>query len=1067
MKLVHWLVFVLGIVFLIVYFVGMRPEGFQLYNSYDRNAYMQESKQKYNTLSQISDVKNPSSFQSNNPDVIKKKNSEILAALQTSDIQASNTSQSLQGIKPAFSQATLPPPSKLYEETKKCEAFLTRDSCAKLDDPNFSNCGVCIKGGTPFSFDNPNKHIGGLLLLPDDKHTAEKMVEGTSKQPTYVPTIGDCPTGYFFATRSECEKQVNRLDCSEAGSSGGFSGGTTIEGKQVVDQKCAQVVNANNLFIYDPKTRVSTVNLRVLTPAGTGKCQVLVYDANKKQVGQGSSSIPGVEFIVPILNVKERDGLTVSVSLEAPYRYGKNQELYQIQLANKVTSATEAASVCERYGSMQATMADLTNAESQSINGAEVCAPGWTSNGGLAFISQGACGSRGVQQSPAKEGNVWCMGLRPPQSVNMTENVTIANWNSGQASAFGAENTIPYKRAVLLQWEMASGQSSRKVGFETTITSVEGIGPSQVVSGKNIFSNLRTFGNFTASSIVRNPKYTPDAKITGDRLWIWTNLDLNQQVVFTAVVPGIFMDSYYPEDFEVSAYGPLVGSQESARMLQASPCKKAGQTPGAYGLACLQTVFVEAGGDLHKGELATTVGLVSLNAKGSLDAIETHLDYLYSVATSGFDLDGNFVGKDADDTRDQINAASMLMFGFNIATKCETIQQDITGKVMISPKKGKDIDAFCLDFLWMNTGSDMENGVGDSNKLIQHTYTSIGQRFSGLRSTEGTKRSRINSPFTLCNRSGFGAPIQSNGQINGANVKQAQSIGTIQQIQTFYNSLYNAANNPNSGTAQSDAVNMCYGIKKIDYSKQMKGLQGLVGWYDGNDPQNNASKSMDGTNISTWVDKSTNKNDMIAVIPAYFKNKALNGQGNLVFSGSWYRSAKPSSYPIDVFIAVKLDSLTKPMDIVGLSQATSDNSNSLTFGEYLPKVWHNGSTIFQRTPGTTASMPETANEYILMQWSIADNYFYINKNGKNIVLSGLYDWNPGTPYFQIGEGSMKTSGKNLHGTVAEVLVFNRQLPTNERQIVQDYFQNKWLIANMIPAYDLGKPMPIPPQPSLP
>jgi hypothetical protein len=129
-----------------------------------------------------------------------------------------------------------------------------------LDDPNFSNCGVCIKGGTPFTFDNPKQHIGGLLLLPEDKEKAKALVRGSGAQPTYTPTFGDCPSGYFFASRAECEKQVNRLDCDEAGQTGGFENGTTSEGSyssfnpitrkyrdknngkiQVAREKCAKV----------------------------------------------------------------------------------------------------------------------------------------------------------------------------------------------------------------------------------------------------------------------------------------------------------------------------------------------------------------------------------------------------------------------------------------------------------------------------------------------------------------------------------------------------------------------------------------------------------------------------------------------------------------------------------------------------------------------------------------------------------------------------------------------------------------------------------------------------------
>jgi hypothetical protein len=156
----------------------------------------------------------------------------------------------------------------------------------------------------------------------------------------------------------------------------------------------------------------------------------------------------------------------------------------------------------------------------------------------------------------------------------------------------------------------------------------------------------------------------------------------------------------------------------------------------------------------------------------------------------------------------------MKLFGFPIATPCETISRDMNGTLIIKPKVGPQIDAWCCDYLWTNRGSESEAGSGDKTSAIKNTYTSIGQRFSGLRNSEGTPDSRKTHPFALCQRSGSMAPIKSDGKINESAVTYAKTLGSISQIQAYYNSIYNAANNANSGSAQSTAVNQCYGLNR-------------------------------------------------------------------------------------------------------------------------------------------------------------------------------------------------------------------------------------------------------------
>ena len=811
------LILFIALVMILIYVANSKTEGFDLYDSYlDRNSYIMQSKQKYNPFSETANVTQSNFMGSNDPKVINQANSTMQSALQTSDLSPSRMMNSLLGINPAISRASLSPPNQAFLQAQKCESLKTRQSCAKLDDPSYANCGVCIKGGTPTTYDNANNHIGGMLVLPNDVEKAETLVAGTGVPPTYYPSVGSCPPGFFFTTSTDCAKQANRLDCDESGKSGGFNGGKTIEGNQVVAQKCAQVVNASgaNTFIYEPKPRSFNVNLRVLAPYGTGNCKVYVYNSNQQQVGYALNSTPGEEFVVLVQNVQENSALNVVVMLEAPYRYGGDPELFQVQLANPMISPSDAAAVCARYGSVQANVADLQIAFN---NGAQVCNAGWTSDAGLAWPSQtvsAACGMSDVNLSADTQGDSWCVGLKPPQSTNMLDSVRIANWYEGEGSSVSQVSMYsspnPYIRAVLMQWEMSSGNSVRTVGFENTIKSINGIGPSDASMGG--FSNMQNYGTFAIPTTITNPTFdSSTSEMLGSRTWIWSNQPLSQQVQFGVVVPGIFLDSYYLEDREVSSFGPLIGDSSVASMVVPNPCIN--QATGSYTLTCLQSAFVAAGGDINKGTLVTqNGGLNQLNNQGDLTEITKYLDELYTIATTGKDLNGNPVGRNPEETQSIVNDASQKLFGFSIATPCEVIAKDMAGNIMIVPKKGTQIDSFCLDYLWTNTGSEQEQGIGDSMSNIKHTYTSIGQRFSGLRSTEGTATSRSQNQFMLCQRTGSLAPIQANGQPNLAAIAQAQALGTIANIQNFYNNVFNTANSPGSGPTQATAVNQCYGL---------------------------------------------------------------------------------------------------------------------------------------------------------------------------------------------------------------------------------------------------------------
>jgi len=228
-------------------------------------------------------------------------------------------------------------------------------------------------------------------------------------------------------------------------------------------------------------------------------------------------------------------------------------------------------------------------------------------------------------------------------------------------------------------------------------------------------------------------------------------------------------------------------------------------------------------------------------------------------------------------------------------------------------------------------------------------------------------------------------------------------------------------------------------------------IPGLTNWYDASNPNGNGIIPSNGVSINNWVDKSTNANNMIAQTAGTYATNSQNGLGTITFNNSWYKTVTANApYPFDVFVVVKLNSLTTPVDVIGACSSNSVNFNSLTFSEYTPGKWMNGSDGFVRTPNAIASTSETSNTFLLMEWSIANNNFYINRNSLQIMYTNSYTYTPSNQQFLIGSRVYSGVNNLFKGSIAEVAFFNSQLGTNNRQTVEGYLAWKWGINSSLP-----------------
>jgi hypothetical protein len=791
-------------------------------------------------------------------------NKEIDIALQTPDGLPSRLSSTNLGIKAQKVQQSLPPANDLYIQALKCETDInSRADCSKLDNPQYSLCGVCIKEGTKFDGSETNTFIGGLLSIFQDRSAQE---DNAANGPIYYqPTLGKCPPGMFFVTSASCKEAVNKQNCQEIGETGGFNGGKTAEGKNADEVSCASApLSGTNTFVYQPADKPNTVLLRILSPFTTGITKVVVtVKRTGKTYTADNNGKPGTEFTLSLPDMIEADDVTVLVAQEAPNRRLGQPEVFQVlEQLNRNTGAmkkytqTLATDVCNRLGASLATKAQVDAAVQNGIQSqycglvSDSSSPVYAAQTGGArmfgLIPVGGNPGSGTCDSSvdANFNAAWCYGTKPdtilpvsfPKDIPTLFNSWFQSFGTNASPAqgpslysrygtVGADAPLGFSnRAVIIQWEM-QGSANRTVPFQQTITGVD-TGPA---------SSLWLGGPLTGSSIISGPAWNSNMTMQKNQFWFWSQNGKNQTVIFKSKVPGYLNNPYYPDDVQTAPIGPLISKQSTANLLKTPPCMLAGQVPGKYSAECLLTLFQGAGGVPGKGTLTQTNGGISqLNNLGSLDSITTYLGNMRAAAMSGKDANGNVLSQDMTTRVNAMNTAATQLFGFNMLTVCEQIVDNRDGSVGVVPVPMTQMTPACLQYLWLNTGQTTSRIPGRKSRMgntfYDATYTSIQDRFSGLLNNESTPELRTQYPFQACQLTGVGAPIK-NGKPDMTVVSYLLSLGSVKAIQDYFNNIYTTANALNGGYTgtplqvekQGNAILQCYGVKQSESANKSLG----------------------------------------------------------------------------------------------------------------------------------------------------------------------------------------------------------------------------------------------------
>lgn len=234
-----------------------------------------------------------------------------------------------------------------------------------------------------------------------------------------------------------------------------------------------------------------------------------------------------------------------------------------------------------------------------------------------------------------------------------------------------------------------------------------------------------------------------------------------------------------------------------------------------------------------------------------------------------------------------------------------------------------------------------------------------------------------------------------------------------------------------------------------------RSISGLQLWLDAAD---SSSYTVVSTKVTQWNDKSGNSYHMTPVGTQSNGTISSSFQNNLNvvnFSGrNMYRTPINSAvYPSDCFLLLASKDLARA-DFFSFGNTTSDNFNSLTLGEHTPLRWHNGSSFFSRTPNTVSPVNETSTGFLIMQWSLANNNYILRRNGSLLTQTASYTYTiGGNPVYQIGyrHTDQTTSLLDLNAYFAEVLVFNSQLSTSQREQIEGYLAWKWGLQANLPS----------------
>ena len=384
--------------------------------------------------------------------------------------------------------------------------------------------------------------------------------------------------------------------------------------------------------------------------------------------------------------------------------------------------------------------------------------------------------------------------VSPSDAVGITGDTKSMNVRSAfrSESGFAAfSETVPHTVMWYERRETVPGIPITAVYGTSKTSGVDVLGRVRGFIGSNQNINVPSDLGQTAGASTQHLWLTKDdgrSHIIADG----SNLDKRFSYNFVTIVlkvPATLVDPYYQNDIQACPTGPMIYTELGAGLLGANSCFNANGSfnPSLY---CLQQLFTGAGGTaagtLYPRTNANAATLVKKNANGApdLDATATFLNNLGDIALYGKTSEGATVS--FADYAD----ASMKMRGTTPLSFCDGPNKET----------GPHTPA-CLDYLWRTSGSTATPSRG-----------SIPQ-------------------YNFCGANGILAPLNADGTPNEDNIATANDKGSVDNVKSYYQTIYNAAQDSSNFNTWTTSMLNCYNSKVTEpkYNPQSCIKQALPG----------------------------------------------------------------------------------------------------------------------------------------------------------------------------------------------------------------------------------------------
>jgi len=298
---------------------------------------------------------------------------------------------------------------------------------------------------------------------------------------------------------------------------------------------------------------------------------------------------------------------------------------------------------------------------------------------------------------------------------------------------------------------------------------------------------------------------------------------------------------------------------------------------------------------------------------------------------------------------------------------------------------------------------------------------------------------------------------------------QTPKVSPWSSVAYLGNLVTNASTNPPESALDSSyhinttsgQVSQYYSSNNVAASTLLNGIPGLQLWLDANDPLANGTfPSKGGDVLPIWADKSGNGYDAVGAggptittnsqnyLPGITVNNTVGG-----VNGTYYSSPIPPGTFINglsVFGVYKSLGSTSQNAVFYRSSSASGSNLSNPFATEYNKILVGSATAVQYN-ATTLYQPSTALMYINMNQTNSTVSQTLNGTSQTTsVLSGSTPWTTsdiGNLFFL---GSRPDKDATSNQIFYEVIVFNTNLTTAERQSVEGYLAWKWGLQASLP-----------------